>query len=483
MAIGITAAAGYLPRYRLSRAAVAQAGSWLDPALRSLGKSERTICDWDEDAITMAVEAARGCLARSSGTPPVGLLFASTTLPFADRQNSAVIANSLDLEHLARAADIGQSQRAGTTALLMGLDQVTGATAGARLIVAADRRLARAGSAQAANMGHGSAAVIVGSDHLIAEWLGSGSITRDFVDHFRKAGEKYDYFWEERWIRDEGYLKIAVEGCRAALRQVGITGAQIDRFVFGSPIRGVRDAVAKALDIAPDRLADDLSQGCGDTGAAHPLLMLVKALEDARAGQTILVAGFGQGADALVFRTTPLVTEMKGGKTVVEQLASGIAESNYVKFLAFEGALEMDWGPRAEQDAKTAISAAARHEHEFGALQAGRCRSCGTLQFPRARICVNPSCRAVAVQDPFRLADKEARVASFTEDWLAFTPHPPTCYGMIEFAEGVKLLAQFTSDAAGRVQVGTPLRMVLRIKDVDRLRGYHRYFWKAQPMA
>jgi uncharacterized OB-fold protein len=193
--------------------------------------------------------------------------------------------------------------------------------------------------------------------------------------------------------------------------------------------------------------------------------------------------GFGQGADALVFRTTPLVTELAGGRTVAKQLANGIAESNYLKFLAFEGAVEMDWGPRAEQDAKTAISAAARHEHEFGALQAGRCRSCGTLQFPRARICVNPTCRAIGPQDPYRLAESEAKVASFTEDWLAFTPHPPTCYGMIEFAEGVKMMAQFTSDAAGRVQVGTPLRMAFRIKDVDRLRGYHRYFWKAQPRA
>ena len=87
------------------------------------------------------------------------------------------------------------------------------------------------------------------------------------------------------------------------------------------------------------------------------------------------------------------------------------------------------------------------------------------------------------MQDPYRLADSEAKVASFTEDWLAFTPHPPTCYGMIEFAEGVKMMAQFTSDAAGRVRVGTPLRMAFRIKDVDRLRGYHRYFWKAQPKA
>jgi 3-hydroxy-3-methylglutaryl CoA synthase len=480
---GIIAASGYLPRYRLSRSAIVQAGSWLDPALKGLAKSERTVCDWDEDAVTMGVEAARGCLARAEGVRPTGLLFASTTMPFADRQNSAILANCLDLVGLERAADVGQSQRAGTTALLLGLDAVEGGTPGPRLVVAADRRLARTGSAQEAGIGHGAAAILVGDGPVIAEYLGAASVTRDFVDHFRKAGARYDYYWEERWIRDEGYLKIAVEGCRAALERVGIEGGQVDRLVFGSTIRGVREAVAKALGLGPDRLADDLSQGCGDTGAAHPLLMLVRALEEARSGQTILVAGFGQGADAALFRTTERVTRQAPGPTVAEQLAGGIVESNYLKFLAFQGGVEMEWGPRAEQDAKTAISAATRHEHEFGAFQAGRCPACGTLQFPRAKICVNPSCRAVGTQEPHRLAESEARVASFTEDWLAFTPHPPTCYGMIEFAEGVKLMAQFTSDAAGRVKVGTPLRMVLRIKDVDQFRGYHRYFWKAQPKA
>ena len=31
----------------------------------------------------------------------------------------------------------------------------------------------------------------------------------------------------------------------------------------------------------------------------------------------------------------------------------------------------------------------------------------------------------------------------------------------------------------GEVSVGAALRFVFRIKDVDRVRGFHRYFWKA----
>ena len=38
--------------------------------------------------------------------------------------------------------------------------------------------------------------------------MATASISDDFVDHFRGPNEEFDYNWEERWIRDEGYLKI-----------------------------------------------------------------------------------------------------------------------------------------------------------------------------------------------------------------------------------------------------------------------------------
>ena len=473
---GIIAAGGYLPRYRLSRAAIAQAGGWYDPSLKGMAKSERAVCDWDEDVITMATEAARNCLPAAGDPAPTGLFLASTTMPFADRQNSAVVATALALPDGCQTVDVGHSQRAGTSALLLALQT---AYLGRRLAVAADKRVARTASHHDPIFGHGAAAVLCGTENLIAEYLGGHTLTRDFVDHFRKTGERYDYYWEERWIRDEGYLKIVAEAGQAALAASGIDGGRVDKLVLASPIRGVREALTRPLGVPSDRLADELAAGAGDIGAAHPLLMLANVLEEARPNQVIMVVGFGQGADVLLFRTTPAITERKPPLTVRNYLANGIVETNYLKFLAFHGGLEVQWGARAEVDTKTAISAAARHQTEFGTLLAGRCTSCGTLQFPRAKICV--SCRTVATQEPYRLADSEAKVASFTEDWLAYTPNPPGVYGMLEFTEGVKMMAQFTSDAAGRTKVGSRMRMVLRIKDVDRIRAYHRYFWKAQP--
>jgi acetyl-CoA acetyltransferase len=60
--IGLLAYGAYIPRLRLQRAAVFDANKWFNPGLAALAKGERSMASWDEDCITMAVEAARDCL-------------------------------------------------------------------------------------------------------------------------------------------------------------------------------------------------------------------------------------------------------------------------------------------------------------------------------------------------------------------------------------------------------------------------------------
>ena len=86
MTVGITAFGGYVPRLRLNRQAVVEANAWFAPGLKAYAKGERAICNWDEDALTLAVEAARDCLAGKQPDDLDALYFASTTHPFADRQ-------------------------------------------------------------------------------------------------------------------------------------------------------------------------------------------------------------------------------------------------------------------------------------------------------------------------------------------------------------------------------------------------------------
>jgi 3-hydroxy-3-methylglutaryl CoA synthase/uncharacterized OB-fold protein len=478
-ATGIRESGVYLPRLRLERAVIAAATRWARGARGGKAGGERSCCNWDEDSVTMAVEAARDCLAGRGRSTVASLTLASTTLPFADRSNAGIVATALDLDESTAVADVASCQRAGTSAVLAAL--LRPAATGDALVVASDRRLARPGSEQEMNYGHGAAALLVGRGaDLRAELLGHATTMADFVDHYRADGADFDYVLEERWVRDAGYLQIMPRTIDRALEHAGIKAAQVRHFIAQGPRRFALDA-AKATGIPAEAVVDDLHANCGDTGTAHPLLLLAGALERAAAGDVIVVAGFGQGCDAIVLGATGRGAASPRVHRVAAALAHGAADGEYVRFLSNCGLVEMDWGMRAERDNRTSQAAAWRRHRDVTAFVGGRCSACGTIQFPRSQACVNPDCRAFGTQQDYALAESTARVKTFTEDWLAFTRAPPLVYGNVTFDVGGNLYTEFTDTLPGELAIGMPVRFAFRVKDFDRARGFRRYAWKAIP--
>ena len=122
--IGITSYGAYIPRLRLERMAIFQAMGWFAPALMMVAQGERSMCNWDEDAITMAVAAARDCLRGQDKQNLDALYLASTTQPFADRQNAGIVSSALNLKDNLITADYSSSQKASTTAMITALESV-----------------------------------------------------------------------------------------------------------------------------------------------------------------------------------------------------------------------------------------------------------------------------------------------------------------------------------------------------------------------
>ena len=473
----------YAPALRLERERIAQALQWLGPPGAAPLRGSRAVCNWDEDALTMAVEAARRCLNSAAGSvgTPAAVTLASTTLPFADRSNATVVAGALDLPETIRTSDCGGSLRAATSALaaLARRDET-----GAALLIASDARLARPGSPQELQFGAAAAALLVVRDPQAAGIVPCATIiaaeclSADFVDHYRMSDERFDYALEERWVRDEGVMKLVVGAIGRTLAAAGLGAEQIDHLVMHGPAGATR-RVAQAAGLANAHLQDDLRENCGDTGAAHPLLMLTAGLETARPGQRIVLIGFGQGVDVLVL----IAAEGAGTAarpTVAEALGQSKPEPYYTRYLAHSGLLEPHFGMRAERDNRTAHTVAWRKRRQTTAFVGGRCRSCGTVQFPKSRVCVNPECRNQDSQQDHRLADTLGRVKSFTEDWQAYSPRPPYVYGNVELEAGGNLLMEFADLDPGELRVGDAVSFVFRVKDFDRMRAYRRYFWKAK---
>ena len=476
--IGILGFGAYLPKRRLDRGAIHAFNSWFAGGLRGLAKGEKAIANWDEDAITMGVEAARDCLAQGDRSRVAGLTLASTSLVFADRLNAGVIKEALTLPDATAASDATGSLRAGSSALYEALGGST-----TRLVIAAERRIARPGSEAEMQQGDAAAAMLVGCGAVIARYLGGHSVTVDFVDHFRSSGQSFDYAWESRWIRDEGYAAILGSALRDALTKLGIDGTAIDHAVIAVPVKGVPESLARHAGIAPEACADPLIAHIGDSGAAHPLLMLAATLEKAKPGEKILLASFGQGADVMIFETTAALATRPAARGVAGHLALRAPDQNYGRYLFHRNLLDLDKGMRAEMDQKQPGTTLFRQRKAVLGLVGGRCTKTGTVNFPKTEISVNPNDRAQGTQEDYPLADRLAKVVAFTADNLTFSPDPPSFYGTIDFEGGGRMVTEFADVSADEVEVGVEMRMVFRIKAVDSARHFVKYFWKAVPAA
>jgi hydroxymethylglutaryl-CoA synthase len=162
-------------------------------------------------------------------------------------------------------------------------------------------------------------------------------------------------------------------------------------------------------------------------------------------------------------------------------LARRRSEDNYLKFLAFNGLLDLELGMRAELDQKTALTALYRNRKAVMALVGGKCSETGAVQFPASVIGLAQNDRARGTLEEYPLADLKASIITFTADSLAYSPNPPVHYGAIEFEGGGRMTVEFADVEPGEVAVGTPVRMMFRIKARDERRGFIRYFWKAAP--
>jgi len=104
------------------------------------------------------------------------------------------------------------------------------------------------------------------------------------------------------------------------------------------------------------------------------------------------------------------------------------------------------------------------------------------IQFPKSDISVAPNDRSQGTQEDYPLAEIPAKVMTFTADSLTYSPSPPNYYGMVDFEGGGRIIAEF-ADIFEEVEVGAHMQMVFRIKAVDDVRDFVKYFWKAAPAA
>jgi hydroxymethylglutaryl-CoA synthase len=479
---GICSYGGYVPRYRLNRGVIYASMGWMNPANIANAQGEKAVANFDEDSITMAVAAGIDSLKGFDRSKVEGVYLASTSMPYKERLNAGIVTSALGLREQVRAADFSGGIKAGTTALLTALEGIESKRINNIVVCASDCRLGKPASPQELIFGDAAAALLVGDSDVIAEFKGAFSTTYDFVDHYRGEFAKFDRQWEDRWIRDLGFDQLVPEAINGLLEKSGLKITDFAKVIYDCHYGAERAKLNKMLGISAEAEQSNLQAEIGVSGTAHSLVMLVSALEKAKAGDKILLVSFGSGCDALYFEVTKNINNKKDRNGISGCLANKAALDNYTKYLVWRDILPAETGLRSEEDLWTRWSTLWRARKFVIGLWGSKCKKCGTAQLPPQKVCVNPDCGAIDESELVRFSDKIGRIASYTGDMLAASLNPPAVYGQIAFEGGGKFMFDFTDCNLEEAATGMPVYMSFRRKYYDEKRDISGYFWKAVPM-
>ena len=464
---GISAYGAYVPRYRLG----AETDGW-DSA------GQRSVANFDEDSVSMAVAAAIDCLNGREREEIDGLLFATTTPPYAEKQCASIIATALDLRRDIFTADITDVLRAGTTALKSALDSVAAGSAKNVLVVASDNRQGAPKGEAERNSGDGAVAFIISEDAVIAEQTGSYTITENMMDTWRSAGDQFVRSWEDRFAIEEGLERIMGEAVSGFMEKEGVSVKDVAKLALYSPDARRHGQLARHLGFQPEQVQDPLFGRMGNTGAAFPLMLLAGALEDGSPGQLLLTVAYGDGSDVLGFRTTSKIGERGHGLGVSGFLDSGQVLDSYETYAKWRNVWLTDSSSRRPDPQSPSVTALWRESDQNIKFHGGVCNQCGYVQYPPQRVCVE--CQSRDDSTPIRLSDKLGTVFTYSLDYLAGTVDTPLAVVVVDFEPGGRVLCMMTDREVGEVQIGMPVQMSFRKLRV--VNGIHNYYWKAVPL-
>lgn len=468
---GITDFGAYVPIYRLGP----QTEDWT-------AKTERSVANFDEDSLTMAVAAAEDALRGGADRATVDALYlASTTVPYEEKQGATLVSVASDLTPNVFATDIGHSLRAGTLALTMAIDAAGAGRIKNGLVIASDCRTGPAGSDFERSSGDGAAALLVGNGNEVAVLEHAVSVVNEILDVWRASGESMVRNAEDRFAQQEGYLQ-AIQQVAAELKaRTGRTVDSFDRIVLYAPTARVHAEAARLLGAPAAKVQDPMFDRLGSTGAAAALMQLVAALEQAAPNESILVLNYGDGADALAFRTTDRIAEVQkraGRRGVRGQLASKFPVPTYADYLKWRGLLSEDSGVRRPSGSGPSPAALHREQDQVLRFHGVKCKNCATVMYPPQRICIE--CRAKDQFDSVRLAGQTAKLFTYSMDYIAGTADVPLVLTIVDFDMGGRAVLMMTDRDVNQVKIEMPLEVTFRLSRGGA--GIKNYYWKCMPV-
>jgi hydroxymethylglutaryl-CoA synthase len=313
---GIIGYGVYLPKYRIKTEEIA--GVWgkdSSEVIEGLRVKEKTVPGFDEDAVTMGVEAGLSAIAMAKiEKSELGSIYVgSESHPYVVNPTATSIAGFLGIGNDYMAADLEFACKAATAGMQITLGLLDSGKISYGMVIGSDTAQGKPSDVLEYTAASGACAYILGDkqDEIMAEVLISSSYSSDTADFWRRDGQRYPSHFG-RFSGEPAYFGHVVSEGKKLLEESRMKAMDFDYCVFHMPNGKFPRAAAKKLGFADDQLAPSLVvDTIGNPYSASSLLGLAAVLDIAKPGQKIFFVSYGSGAgsDGFIFQTTKNIQE------------------------------------------------------------------------------------------------------------------------------------------------------------------------------
>jgi len=336
--VGIVGYGTCIPKYRIKVEEIAKIwGEEPDRIKKGLGIFEKSVPDVDEDAATLAVEAAKNAVAYSGiDVTEIGAAYVgSESHPYAVKPTASIVAEAIGATPELTAADLEFACKAGTAGIQMCMGMVASNMVKYGLAIGTDTSQGKPGDALEYSAGAGAAAYLIGRDkgEVIAEIEATYSYTTDTPDFWRRQGAEYPSHGG-RFTGAPAYFKHVVGATQGLLEKTATKASDYDYAVFHQPNGKFPLQAAEKLGIPAEKVKPGLfTPVIGNTYSGASPIGLAGVLDIAKPGERILVTSFGSGAgsDSFAIRVTDAIEKKRTGYTGWK-LADYIAHKAYLDY-------------------------------------------------------------------------------------------------------------------------------------------------------
>ncbi|MFH0922474.1 MAG: hydroxymethylglutaryl-CoA synthase [Candidatus Micrarchaeota archaeon] len=334
--VGIAGYGASIPRFRIKVSEIARVwGKDGKKASDGLGVKEKAVAAMDEDSATLAVEAARNAF-ESSGCNPqdLGAVYVgSESKPYAVKPTATIVAEAIDATPHLTAADLEFACKAGTAGVQACMGLVASGMIKLGLAIGSDTAQGRPADALEYSAGSGAAAMIIGSENLVASIDHTYSFTTDTPDFWRRQHEEFPRH-AGRFTGEPAYFKHVTTAAKELMQRYSLEPKDFDYAVFHQPNGKFPLRAGQMLGFTKEQILPGLiTPFIGNTYSGASLIGLSAVLDVAKPGQKIIVVSYGSGAGSDAFAiTVENGIETKRSRTSVKQM---IDEKEYIDYAVY----------------------------------------------------------------------------------------------------------------------------------------------------